>query len=137
MDEFQRCGRVIVLPDVEALRIERATTAGLADPVGALARTAQKAVNFARASRVMIAHLTTVIGAVRPDLIHMNNSVVTGIEWPIAARLCRGRSVAHQRGFVPPPPYVGLFDQIICISGAIRDDLIARAPGIAGRTVRV
>jgi glycosyltransferase involved in cell wall biosynthesis len=137
VDEFERCTAVMMLNDVKPVRIERAATAGLLDPAGAVALAVQKAVNVTRASAASFARMAQVTRAVRPDLIHMNNSVLTGIEWPMAARLSRARCVAHQRGFAPPPPYIGLFDHIICISEAVRADLMERAPGMASRTVRV
>jgi len=137
IEEFERCARVVLLPSPAPILLGPASGARSSSPVAIAATLVQKAVNVTRSAAAVLARMAIVVSRLRPDVIHMNNSVITGAEWPIAARLCGAPIVAHQRGFGPPTWYAGMFDRIICISRAVRDDLIERAPQLASRAVQI
>jgi glycosyltransferase involved in cell wall biosynthesis len=67
----------------------------------------------------------------RVQLVHLNNSVTRTHEWILAALLTRTPCVMHERGineyFTPMARWLApRLDAIICISAAVRDNLIER-----------
>jgi glycosyltransferase involved in cell wall biosynthesis len=97
----------------------------------------QSAVNFLR-------FCWTVLGLARllrregTQLLHLNNSVTRTHDWILAALLTRTPCVMHERGineyFTPLARWAApRLDAIICISAAVRDNMIKR--GVAERNL--
>lgn len=123
IEDFRRVCPVVILSTHQSLRFER---------VVAL----RKAINLALAFVASLARMLTVL-RLRPDVIHLNNTVLTGVEWPIVGRLSGAKVVVHQRGDMPPTWYTGRFDRIICISRAILESLRAARPDVKASTVHI
>ena len=68
------------------------------------------------------------------DLLHLNNSIEASHEWSLAARLVRIPRIVHERGILEHYSFTtrllarGL-SAIICVSGAVRDNLVAHGFG--------
>lgn len=67
----------------------------------------------------------------RVRIVHLNNSVLYNHDWMLAARLSGARCVTHERGINERFPAVARWhaqrlDAIICISEAVRSNLVAR-----------
>jgi glycosyltransferase involved in cell wall biosynthesis len=137
VDEFARVSQVVILPSAKTATFAREwRTAG---KVGALLATiAQKTINLVKARWSEIQRLVIVTLRIRPDLIHLNNSVGSaGIEWFIAARLSGAKWITHQRGYGSPVPAAMRLDGVICISESVRDALLAQAPTLRDRTIQI
>jgi glycosyltransferase involved in cell wall biosynthesis len=105
-------------------------------PMNALALPVQKLLNLIGTVQFGVARLFAVF-AIRPHLIHLNNCVLTGPEWPFVARLCKAPIVVHQRGHAPPPWYTHYFDRVICISRDVQAALERDDPWMANRIVQI
>jgi len=135
LGEFRRCAEVVVLPVPVPLQVGRTFASGL---VRMLASYARKAVNGARALTASVARLAIVVFRIKPDLIHLNNSVSSaGYEWFTAARLCGAKWITHQRGFSPSVPAAEHLDCVIGISRAVAQDVAKRTPRLAARVVHI
>jgi len=136
VNEFRKIARVVILPWAAPIRIALAD-ASRHDPMTLAALVVRKTTNLALAFVAAAARLVRVT-LLRPDVIHMNNTVMTGAEWPIAARLSRARLVVHQRGNVMSPWYASYFDRVVCISRAIHAQFLAGAkPSLQDRAVQI
>ena len=136
LEDFQRVCPIVMLPAPHSFRIARASSAGLSDPIGLAALGVRKALNLGLWFAVSLARIVTVL-RLRPDVIHTNNTVLTGIEWLIAARLCGAKLVAHQRGELAPPWYAARFDGVVCISREILASLKSRRSEFATSAVHI
>ena len=133
LDEYERCARVVMLPAHEPIRL---SVADGDHPVNALVLPVQKLLNLLGAMRCGAARVLAVF-RIRPHLIHLNNCVVTGAEWPVAAWLCGVPTVVHQRGHAPPPWYTHSFDRVICISRDVQAALERDDPWMTNRIVQI
>jgi len=131
--EYERCARVVMLPAHVPMKL---SIGGGRHPLNALARPIQKMVNLIGAVQFGVARLIAVV-AIRPHLIHLNNCVLTGADWPLAGWLCRAPIVVHQRGHAPPPWYTHFFDRQICISRDVQAALERADPWMNSRVVQI
>ena len=137
VDDFRKTARVIILPWAPPIRIARADAANRRHPLTLAALALRKIINLFRSCVVATARVLQVV-MIRPDVIHMNNTVITGAEWPIAARLSRARLVVHQRGNVKSPWYASYFDRVVCISRSIHSEFVAGVgPSLQSRAVQI
>jgi glycosyltransferase involved in cell wall biosynthesis len=134
MDAYRQCARVVMLPAHEPVHIKRAESG---DIIGRLALLARKAMNLSRAGWASLRRMRQVRFDIRPDIIHLNNCVRTGIEWPLVARLCGARCVVHQRRYARPNFYAHAFDRVLCISRDIQAELERKAPAVAMHSVQI
>ena len=134
VDEYRKYAPVVLLSHRTPVLFGHGRRPGL---LTAAAHGVRKAVNLSRTTASAVERMAQVFGSIRPDVIHLNNTVLSGPSWPIVARLTRTPLVAHQRGFAPPPWYVGGFDRVICISREVHSDFVKRAPKMAGRAVQI
>jgi glycosyltransferase involved in cell wall biosynthesis len=134
LDEYRKYAPVVLLPHRTPLLYGHGRKPGL---LTAATLGFRKAINFSRSTASAIDRMAQVFGFIRPDVIHLNNSVLSGPSWPVVAKLTRTPLVVHQRGFGPPPWYVGGFDRVICISKQVHEDFISRAPKMAERAVQI
>ena len=104
--------------------------------MNALVLPVQKLLNLIGAMRFGAARVLAVF-RIRPHLIHLNNCVLTGAEWPLAAWLCGAPTVVHQRGHAPPPWYTHSFDRVICISRDVQAALERDDPWMTNRIVQI
>jgi O-antigen/teichoic acid export membrane protein/glycosyltransferase involved in cell wall biosynthesis len=133
VSEYERCARVVMLP---AYRPMKLSIADDGHRLNVLVLPLQKLLNLIGAVQFCIARILAVL-AIRPHLIHLNNCVLTGSEWPLMAWLCRIPTVVHQRGHAPPPWYTRLFDRVICISRDVQAALERDDPRMANRIVQI
>ncbi|HFD31636.1 MAG TPA: glycosyltransferase family 1 protein [Gammaproteobacteria bacterium] len=75
------------------------------------------------------------------DLVHLNNTILRNHNWMLAARLSGIKCVTHERGVNNYFPYLARFfarhiDAIICISGAVEDNLKNRGMD-SGQLVKI
>jgi glycosyltransferase involved in cell wall biosynthesis len=105
-------------------------------PMDLLVLPIQKLLNLIGSVQFAVLRLVAVL-RIRPHLIHLNNNVVTGAEWPLAAWLCRAPAVVHQRGHTRPPWYSHFFDRVICISRNVQATLEGYDPWLANLTVQI
>lgn len=133
IEEYERYARVIMLPAYLPMKLSIARGDHL---LNALALPVQKLLNLIGTVQFGAMRLFAVV-AIRPDLIHLNNSVMTGAEWPLVAWLCRAPTVVHQRGHAPPPWYTRSFDRVICISRDVQATLERADPWMARRIVQI
>lgn len=132
IEEYERYARVVILPAYLPIKLSIAP----GHPLNALALPVQKLLNLIGSLQFGAARLVAVF-AIRPHLIHLNNCVLTGAEWPIAAWLCKAPTVVHQRGHAPPPWYTRFFDRVICISRDVQAALERDDPSMARRIVQI
>jgi glycosyltransferase involved in cell wall biosynthesis len=138
VDDFREIARVVILPYARPIRIARADRTGRRDPLTLAALVIRKMTNLVIAFAVATARVYRVAVMLRPDLIHMNNTVRTGAEWPIAARLSGARLVVHQRGNMTSPWYASYFDRVVCISRSIHSQFMAGVkPSLQNRAVHI
>jgi O-antigen/teichoic acid export membrane protein/glycosyltransferase involved in cell wall biosynthesis len=133
LDEYERCARVVMLPAYVPIRL---SIAGGTHPVNALVLPVRKLLNLIGAMQFAASRVLAVF-RIRPHLIHLNNCVLTGAEWPLAAWLCGAPTVVHQRGHAPPPWYTHFFDRVICISRDVQAALERDDPSITNRIVQI
>jgi O-antigen/teichoic acid export membrane protein/glycosyltransferase involved in cell wall biosynthesis len=131
--EYERYARVVMLPAHVPIKLLMARGD---HPLNALVLPVQKMLNLIGAVRFAVARLIAVF-AIRPHLIHLNNSVWSGADWPLAAWLCRAPIVVHQRGHAPPPWYTRFFDRVICISRDVQTALERDGPWLTSRIVQI
>jgi glycosyltransferase involved in cell wall biosynthesis len=138
VDDFKKIARVVIFPVANPIRIARADTSERRDPLTLAALAIRKAANLTTAFIAAAGRVLRVAVMIRPDVIHMNNTVITGAEWPIAAKLCRARLVVHQRGNVKTPWYASYFDRVVCISRSIHSQFVAGVgPSLQSRAVQI
>jgi O-antigen/teichoic acid export membrane protein/glycosyltransferase involved in cell wall biosynthesis len=133
VEEYKRCARVVMLPAFYPMKLS--ITDG-DHRVNALVLPVQKLLNLLGSVKFGMARVFAVF-AIRPHLIHLNNSVLTGAEWPLAAWLCGAPTVVHQRGHAPPPWYTHFFDRVICISRDVQAALERDDPPMSNRIVQI
>ncbi len=133
VEEYERCARVVMLPAYLPMKLSIARGN---HPLNVLALPVQKLLNLIGALQFSTARVVAVF-LIRPHLIHLNNCVVTGAEWPLVAWLCKAPTVVHQRGHAPPPWYTHFFDRVICISRDVQAALERDDPWMAKRIVQV
>jgi glycosyltransferase involved in cell wall biosynthesis len=131
-EEYERYARVVILPAYVPVNLSIAP----GHPLNVFALPVQKLLNLIGSVQIALARLLVVF-AIRPHLIHLNNCVLTGAEWPLAAWLCRAPTVVHQRGHAPPPWYTRFFDRVICISRDVQATLERDDPSLANRIVQI
>jgi glycosyltransferase involved in cell wall biosynthesis/O-antigen/teichoic acid export membrane protein len=131
--EYERCARVVMLPAYRPMKLSLVRDG---HPLNVFVRPLQKLLNLIGAVQFCTARILAVL-AIRPQLIHLNNCVLTGAEWPIMAWLCRIPTVVHQRGHAPPRWYTRLFDRVICISRDVQAALERDDPRMASRIVQI
>lgn len=134
VEEYRKYARVVILKDYPPFRFPWASRAG---PVAALEPAFRKALNLSLTTAGACHRMAHVFIGLRPDLIHLNNSIETGPSWPVVAALTRTPIVVHQRGFGLPFWYVRGFDRVICVSQAIQEDFVRRVPELAHRSVQI
>ena len=98
--------------------------------VGRISGLVQKTVNSAR-FLWQVWRCARILRAERIDLLHLNNSLNRSHAWMIGARLAGVPCVVHERGINHRfPRIVRLLaprvDAVICISQAVRDNLVVR-----------
>jgi glycosyltransferase involved in cell wall biosynthesis len=135
--EFERYAKVVVLPAPEPIQIKRGANARASDPIGLAALGAQKVINATRAAAAAMARVFHVVTFIRPDLIHLNNCVLVGRDWLLAARATGARCIVHQRGFATPTGSVRGFDKVICISRDVHESLARQVPDLAARAIQI
>ena len=135
--EFERYAKVVVLPAPEPIRIRRGANARVSDPIGLAALGVQKLINGVRGATAAVARVFQVVASIRPDLIHLNNCVLVGRDWLLAARATGAWCVVHQRGFATPTGSVRGFDKVICISRDVHESLAREVPELAARAIQI
>jgi O-antigen/teichoic acid export membrane protein/glycosyltransferase involved in cell wall biosynthesis len=133
VEEYQRYARIVMLPAHFPIKLSLARGD---HPLNLLALPVQKMLNFIGALRFSTTRLFRVL-EVRPQLIHLNNCVLTGAEWPLIAWLCGAPTVVHQRGHARPPWYTHSFDRVICISRDVQAALERDDPSMASKIVQI
>jgi glycosyltransferase involved in cell wall biosynthesis len=109
-----------------------------AAPARLVAVAVRKARNLLQARTDELSRIALTVAHVRPDVIHLNNSVgYAGLEWLLAARLSGAKWITHQRGYSGPTYAARRLDHIVCISRSVEADLVARAPYLASRIVQI
>ena len=131
--EYERCARVVMLPAYVPIKLSIARGSLR---LNWLTLPVQKMLNLIGAVQFGVARLVAVF-LIRPHLIHLNNCVMTGAEWPLAAWLCSAPIVVHQRGHAPPPWYTRFFDRVICISRDVQGVLERDDPRMTSRIVQI
>jgi len=89
----------------------------------------QKVINFLNFHIVLAVRYALLLKKKRIDLLHLNNSISRNHEWILAAGLARVQCITHERGLNPVFSalsrfYAGRLQAIICISQAVRKNLI-------------
>ena len=90
-------------------------------------KIAQKAYNFINVSLVPLVNFMHFIINHNIDLIHLNNSANVGWEWLLASKLLGKKCITQERGF-EKFSWLAIkrsrhFDEIICVSNAVRKSL--------------
>ncbi|MGH8249493.1 MAG: glycosyltransferase family 4 protein [Steroidobacteraceae bacterium] len=101
---------------------------------GWLGRAAGKALNFLLGWVLEPVRLAALLRRERVSVVHLNNSIIKNHPWMLAAWVLRIPCVTHERGI--NPEYLARArllartqDAIICISGAVRDNMVALGLG--------
>jgi glycosyltransferase involved in cell wall biosynthesis len=98
----------------------------------------QKSLNAVRVSVGSAIQWRSLLAKHRIELVHLNNSVFSTMEWVIAARLAGSKCVCHQRGYTSRGIAAARhFDRIVCISNQIRDHLVSVNPALRRNTVAI
>jgi len=106
----------------------------------AVAGLVQSALNFLQFVVFLSLSYAWFLKCERVDLLHLNNSIVRNAEWFLAAFISRTHCVTHERGINDRFSGVARFiaprlDAIICISTAVRDNMVRR--GIPPRNLHI
>lgn len=69
-------------------------------------------------------------------IVHLNNSILYNHDWMLASRLAGSHCVSHERGINDVYPWMARvfgrrLDAVICISEAVRQNMIARGAGFS------
>ena len=136
IDAFRRHAQVVLLPAPRPLRIARADAANGVAPVALIALGVRKSANLFLTLCAALWRTVHVL-KLRPHLIHVNNHVSPGFEWVVAARLCRAKLIAHQRGHVMPSWYSTQIDRILCVSKTVQEALSCWNPRLASSFVHI
>ena len=91
----------------------------------------QKAINYYRFFIWQGIKYAFFLKRYRIDLVHLNNTILRGHNWILAAKIVGARCVSHERGINTRIPKMAKYfgnklDAIICISGAVNENLQAR-----------
>lgn len=124
----------LIVPAYRPITLASQPPAAIRSMVSPALKVAQKALNFAngfigrgfRYARLLREHDI--------DVLHLNNSVIRNNDWMLGALLARIPCVTHERGINDHYPRLSrMFGRqlkaIICISGAVRDNLLKHAVG--------
>lgn len=129
-----------VLKKPESIHLNGADRSRSTSRLSHILRLFQKSLNFLRLFLYPSLRQSVFIRKHRIDIVHLNNTILHDHDWMLAAKLARVKCIVHERGINADFPFLsryfaGSIGSVICISNAVKDNMLRRGIGPGKLTV--